>query len=98
MSRVALRGSIRPFPCASQVTRLAPKGKVIRASTPVRERRRRQVRRRPRVGIVLGAGGVLGGAWMVGALAALNRVTGWDPREPDQLVGTSAGALFAALL
>jgi NTE family protein len=35
---------------------------------------------------------------MVGALAALNRVTGWDPREADHLVGTSAGALFAALL
>jgi len=47
---------------------------------------------------VLGAGGVLGGAWMTGALAALNRVTGWDPREADCLVGTSAGALFAALL
>jgi NTE family protein len=56
------------------------------------------VRRRPRVGIVLGAGGVLGGAWMVGALAALNRVSGWDPRDADYLVGTSAGALFAALL
>jgi NTE family protein len=50
------------------------------------------------VGIVLGAGGVLGGAWMVGALAALNRVTAWDPREADSLVGTSAGAVFAALL
>jgi NTE family protein len=50
------------------------------------------------VGIVLGAGGVLGGAWMAGALAALNQVTGWDPREADWLVGTSAGALFAALL
>jgi NTE family protein len=50
------------------------------------------------VGIVLGAGGVLGGAWMAGALAALNRVTGWDPREADILVGTSAGAVFAALL
>jgi NTE family protein len=35
---------------------------------------------------------------MVGALAALNRVSGWDPREADHLVGTSAGALFAALL
>ena len=50
------------------------------------------------MGIVLGAGGVLGGAWMAGALAALNRVTGWDPREADYLVGTSAGAVFAALL
>ena len=35
---------------------------------------------------------------MVGALAALQRVTGWDPREANCLVGTSAGALFAALL
>ncbi len=59
---------------------------------------RQQAPRRPRVGIVLGAGGVLGGAWMAGALAALHRVTGWDPREADCLVGTSAGALFAALL
>jgi NTE family protein len=40
----------------------------------------------------------LGGAWMAGALAALNRVTGWDPREADLLLGTSAGAVFAALL
>jgi NTE family protein len=48
--------------------------------------------------VVLGAGGVLGGAWMAGALAALNRVTGWDPREAKCLVGTSAGAIFAALL
>jgi NTE family protein len=57
-----------------------------------------QADRRPRVGIVLGAGGVLGGAWMAGALAALHQVTGWDPRGADWLVGTSAGALFAALL
>jgi NTE family protein len=50
------------------------------------------------VGIALGAGGVLGGAWMAGALAALKRVTGWDPREADCLIGTSAGSVFAALL
>jgi NTE family protein len=48
--------------------------------------------------VVLGAGGVLGGAWMAGALAALTRVTGWDPRHADCLVGTSAGAVFAAML
>jgi NTE family protein len=35
---------------------------------------------------------------MAGALAALSRVTGWDPREADCLVGTSAGAVFAGLL
>jgi NTE family protein len=53
---------------------------------------------RPKVGLVLGAGGVLGGAWMVGGLAALHRVMGWDPREADYFIGTSAGAVFAALL
>ena len=58
----------------------------------------RQTSVRPRVGIVLGAGGVLGGAWMTGALAALEQVSGWDPRSADHLVGTSAGAVFAALL
>lgn len=67
-------------------------------STMAQLEARQRAPRRPRVGIVLGAGGVLGGAWMVGGLAALHRVTGWDPREADCLVGTSAGALFAALL
>ena len=67
-------------------------------SAAPRRVRHPQADRRPRVGIVLGAGGVLGGAWMAGALAALHQVTGWDPREADWLVGTSAGALFAALL
>ena len=32
-----------------------------------------------RVGLVLGAGGVLGGAWLTGGLDALTRETGWDP-------------------
>jgi NTE family protein len=52
----------------------------------------------PRIGLVLGAGGVLGGAWMAGGLAALTRETGWDPGQADYIVGTSAGSLFAALL
>jgi NTE family protein len=60
--------------------------------------RDRPARRRRRVGVVLGAGGVLGGAWMAGAIAALHRETGFDAREADCLVGTSAGAVFAALL
>ncbi|HEX6349062.1 MAG TPA: patatin-like phospholipase family protein [Candidatus Dormibacteraeota bacterium] len=47
--------------------------------------------------MVLGAGGVLGGAWMAGGLAAIARETGWDPFTADYIVGTSAGALFAAL-
>ena len=32
------------------------------------------------VGLVLGAGGVVGGAYHAGALAALAEATGWDPR------------------
>src|SRR2546423_12478885 len=54
-------------------------------------------RPKPRVGLVLGAGGVLGGAWLAGGLAAIARETGWDPFTADYIVGTSAGALFAAL-
>jgi len=32
----------------------------------------------PRVGLVLGGGGVLGGAWEAGALQAIILETGWD--------------------
>src|ERR1700730_16913123 len=54
-------------------------------------------RSRSRVGLVLGAGGVLGGAWMAGALHALADQTHWYPRRADHIVGTSAGAVLAAL-
>jgi NTE family protein len=47
---------------------------------------------------VLGAGGVLGGAWLAGGLAALADVTGWDPATADVIVGTSAGSMIGALL
>lgn len=53
---------------------------------------------RPRVGLVLGAGGVLGGAWLVGALHAIASESGWDPGSADYIVGTSAGAMIGALL
>lgn len=56
------------------------------------------IRTGTRVGLVLGGGGVLGGAWEVGALQALVQEEGWDPRQADYLVGTSVGALMAALL
>jgi hypothetical protein len=36
-----------------------------------------------RVGLVLGAGGVLGGAWLVGALHALAMETGWTRGAPS---------------
>ena len=51
-----------------------------------------------RRGLVLGGGGVLGAAWMVGALKALQDELGTDLREFDQFVGTSAGSVLAALL
>jgi NTE family protein len=51
-----------------------------------------------RRGLVLGGGGVLGAAWMVGALQALEEEIGVDVREFDAFVGTSAGSILAALL
>src|SRR5512132_4411378 len=43
----------------------------------------------PRVGLVLGAGGILGGAWLTGGLYALADEFGWDPGSASQIVGTS---------
>lgn len=51
-----------------------------------------------RVGLVLGAGGVMGGAWITGGLHALAAETGWDPSAADYIVGTSAGAMMGSLL
>src|SRR4051812_20251663 len=51
-----------------------------------------------RVGLVLGAGGVLGGAWITGALHALATETGWDLAESERIIGTSAGSMMGALL
>lgn len=53
--------------------------------------------RAPRVGLVLGGGGILGGAWLVGALHALAEASGFDPKDADYIVGTSAGSVVAAL-
>ena len=51
-----------------------------------------------RVGLVLGAGGVLGGAWLTGALEAVASETGWDPGSADHIVGTSAGSMIGAIV
>jgi NTE family protein len=51
-----------------------------------------------KVGLVLGAGGIQGGAWLTGALDALVSETGWDPVEADRIVGTSAGAMIGAIV
>lgn len=48
--------------------------------------------------LVLGAGGVLGAAWSIGALVALEETGGFDVRDVDILVGTSAGSVLASLL
>ena len=50
-----------------------------------------------RVGLVLGAGGVVGASWLIGALEALQDETGWAPCDADAIVGTSAGAVVGAL-
>lgn len=47
----------------------------------------------PRIGLVLGAGGTVGGAFHSGVLAALAAATGWDPRSAAVIVGTSAGSI-----
>ncbi len=50
-----------------------------------------------RVGLVLGAGGVLGASWLIGALDALEAETGWQAADAERIVGTSAGAVIGAL-
>lgn len=51
-----------------------------------------------RRGLVLGAGGVLGLTWMVAALTALQEEEGFDARDVEVCIGTSAGSVMAALL
>src|SRR4051812_46683791 len=50
-----------------------------------------------RVGLVLGAGGVLGASWHIGALEALESETGWRAADADVIVGTSAGSVIGTL-
>ena len=55
-------------------------------------------RQSPSIGLVLGAGGVVGQAYQAGVLAALEREIGWDPRLATIIVGTSAGSVTGAAL
>src|SRR4051794_15220123 len=48
-------------------------------------------------GLVLGAGGVLGAAWTIGALQAVQEEDDRDPRDADVVVGTAAGSVLAAM-
>src|SRR5262249_55570465 len=52
----------------------------------------------PRVGLVLGAGGVTGHAFEAGVLAALADRTPWQPDMAAVIVGTSAGSAVGALV
>lgn len=52
----------------------------------------------PRRGLVLGGGGVLGAAWTIGALCALEEERGFACVDVDAIIGTSAGSVIAALL
>jgi NTE family protein len=53
---------------------------------------------RRRTALVLGAGGVLGAAWMTGALACLQDRLPCPAGDVDVIVGTSAGSVLAAAL
>ncbi|MHA6626192.1 patatin-like phospholipase family protein [Pseudonocardia sichuanensis] len=64
----------------------------------LRPRSRSRRRRAPRVGLVLGAGGLLGSAWTAGALAVLAERLDRPPGEADLVLGTSAGAVLGAAL
>jgi len=52
----------------------------------------------PRIGLVLGAGGTVGQAYQAGVLAAIEQDVGWDPRDAEVIVWTSAGSITGALL
>jgi NTE family protein len=48
--------------------------------------------------LVLGGGGILGEAWMMAVLAGLSDASGFDVRDCESFVGTSAGSIVAAVL
>lgn len=52
----------------------------------------------PPIGLVLGAGGVVGQAYQAGVLAALEKEGCWDPRSAAVIVGTSAGSVTGAAM
>ena len=56
------------------------------------------LQREPNVALVLGGGGVVGGAYLAGVLLALEHDLHWDAREADLIVGTSVGAMVGTAL
>ncbi|WP_441245854.1 patatin-like phospholipase family protein [Kitasatospora sp. McL0602] len=51
-----------------------------------------------RRGLVLGGGGMLGAAWTIGALCAIEESTGWRPGGAEVILGTSAGSILGTML
>lgn len=51
-----------------------------------------------RIGLVLGGGGLTGGAFHAGVLSALADAGSWDARDADVIVGTSVGSITATSL
>lgn len=51
-----------------------------------------------KVGLVLGGGGIAGFAYLTTTLSVLQQITGWDPRNADVIVGTSAGSNIGGFL
>ena len=51
-----------------------------------------------RIALVLGAGGVVGQAYHAGVLSALAEHAGFDARDADAIVGTSAGSITGTVL
>jgi NTE family protein len=50
-----------------------------------------------RIGLALGAGGVVGASWIIGALGALEERTGFRAADAAVVLGTSSGSLIGAL-
>lgn len=48
--------------------------------------------------LVLGCGGVAGGAWSIAAMHEVQKQLGWQLHEADIFIGTSVGAVLATLL
>lgn len=51
-----------------------------------------------KVGLVLGGGGVTGTSFQSAALLAMEAATGWNPAAAEVIVGTSGGAVTAAMI
>jgi NTE family protein len=51
----------------------------------------------PRIGLILGGGGVVGVAWELGVLAAITTDAGWNPASATVIAGTSAGSMAGAI-